>query len=330
MSGALVGGVKAVGGNFAGGKVEGSIHGVVRGEVSGLSNCVVYTYTQNWPLMLLIVSTKKPVILTSLRLFPPTAPTSLRCRHQAILVYILHSPSCSSSFILTHFMTTTAIPGLLTQEQFDQYSAKWLEVVENANPADLQSCLAASTSNKLLWFVSFPIQRIVQLVSVVGGQRIKARFLVIPQQDELHFTIALFVTGAQDARLSAYYVADTPPQPQGLEAQVPHDLVKTWLNNWHQLATVTPDLFQTADGPLRGYSFELADFLEPLFRVQPFAEQQMHLNFGLHEYYSPTPVNEALTRTFGLALRIYDSNSQDALASSEPIFDVSMPCPPTC
>lgn len=220
----------------------------------------------------------------------------------------------------------------LSPAQFATYAQAWEDLLHQPTPEALQQCFTAQTPNKVLWNVTFPIQRIVQLVSVVGGRTIRARFVVLPEPTP-RFSLVLYAADAEGKRLSAYYLAERAPAPVGLQDQVPHALVSTWLHNWQKISHVDASLFQTLRGPLKGYNFELADFMDPLFRAQPFTNQELRLYFGLHEYYSADPATEEqqkLTQTFGLVLRIYGATPEEGGTSDAPIYDVSMPCPPTC
>ncbi|MFD1467124.1 hypothetical protein ACFQ48_02725 [Hymenobacter caeli] len=251
-----------------------------------------------------------------------------------------------------------ATPGLLTPDEFDRYTKQWLAAAADAKA--LAACFAAPGGK--MPNVQFTLQQVVQLVSTVGGRFVKARFLVT---DDHKFSVALFVTDAADQQLSAYYVplaaanagdaaqevvaartAASPAQVAVHATQVPHNLVREWLLNWAKAGPATPAMFTTpagaAAGPLRGYNFDLSDFMTPLYNAQPFDQQNVCLNFTLHEFYAP--VSAALTQTFGLAMRLYNPTEKGAAtsniaakdttaesaatASDDPFFDIGQPSPP--
>lgn len=257
-------------------------------------------------------------------------------------------------------------PVLLSQHQFNAYSAAWIDAVRHGDslPAIFQQ---PGQPNKAT-FVRFPLQDIVWLVSTVGSQRIKVQFLLKPDSgpdaDPLRprFSMALFSADAQDGRISAYYLGNntaptevventqnTDMQPTGtvlgkaasIGGQLPHGLAGTWLKNWVNVDAVTPDLFTTNYGPLQGYVFDLKDFMDPLFYSQSFFNNpeeaqnyELRIGFGLHEFYPAFPEGTTSKKTFGLVLRIYQKDSQKAAialtpdGSSEPFYDLSTTSPP--
>ena len=254
-------------------------------------------------------------------------------------------------------METNTIPGIITQAQFDEYAANWLATA--ADPGQLRQCFLAPGGKGPLQTARFGIQQVVQLVSAVGVQCVKARFLV--RKDAAgapRFTVALVATDGADKLLSAYYVAAEEPaaaaqdgysggyaagadfvgaapaagQPPLHATQIPHGLVKIWVENWLNAAQATPAMFATpyggAAGPLRGYTFEVSDFRNPIYNAQPIGQQEVCLGFALHEFYSPAPTAGALTQTFGLVVRLYNPTKADAVTSDDPFFDMGKPNPP--
>jgi len=237
-------------------------------------------------------------------------------------------------------------PSLINQQQFNAYSAAWVDAVRHGDslPAIFQQPGQPDKSS----FVRFPLQDIVWLVSTVGSQRIKVQFLLKPDEgpdaDPLRprFTVALFSTDAQDGRISAYYLGNNrAPEPAAnnelaatkgddqalslkmtaltsIGGQLPHGLAGVWLKNWMKPGlVVTPDLFMTSYGPLQGYMFDLDDFMDPLFYSQSFfnnpedaANYELRVGFGLHEFYPAFPEGTASKKTFGLLLRIYQKDTQ--------------------
>ena len=274
------------------------------------------------------------------------------------------------------YTTPSSIPnpaGVIGQQLFDQYVANWVNIVGNENNAELQLSFQQPGNKALLAAVRFPVKQIARLVSTIGAKHIKARFLVKREEKtgQPHFTLALFATDALDARVSSYYVAEeywTPAlaqaEPLGEENQaevslrnpaenqqgnVPRVLANTWLALWGNTREVTPELFASNYGPLRGYTFELQDFLAPLGRLKSLEDEKLQVAFGLHEYYRSTSEDAALVQktnrmevsqaansevegeilvhTFGLLVQLESVRDQ---LGYDPIYDMSAPCPPTC
>ncbi len=214
-------------------------------------------------------------------------------------------------------MADNYLPGVIGPNEFDRYAKQWLETAGDAEA--LRQNFLATDGKGLLRSVKFSVQHVVQLVSLTGAGCIAE----VPAADTTEEDFSSLVDGNR---------ALAKPKAEHA-AQVPHDLVKTWLGNRAVAGHATPTMFATAcsatDGPLRGYNFDLADFMVPLFNARPFDQQKFRLNFGLHDYYGPNAVSEgALTQTFGLALRVYDPTSADAMGSDSPFFDMGQPAPP--
>ena len=113
---------------------------------------------------------------------------------------------------------------------------------------------------------------------------------------------------------------------------LPHDLARIWLRNWQHEAltlTITPNRFTTStQKTLRGYNFTLRDFIEALMLSQPMkSAQDVRLIFGIRQHFMPTTPSR-LANTFGVAARIYDTESGKGTSAS-PFFDLATPCPPT-
>jgi hypothetical protein len=256
-------------------------------------------------------------------------------------------------------------PLLLNQDKFSTYSNAWVQAVRHNDslPAIFQQDGQKNRSS----FVRFPLQDIVWLLSTVGARRVKAQFLVKPDEgvdaDPLRprFTIALFATDALDGRISAYFLGNNlAPKSSKIDEQVeenssdtehslqdtatvggqlPHGLAGVWLKNWLNLDTVTSDLFTTNYGPLQGYVFDMDDFLDPMFFSQGFfnnpddaQKYELRVGFGLHEFYPAFPDNAPRKQTFGLLLRIYDKATDKVMlaadGSDNPFYDISTTNPP--
>lgn len=271
----------------------------------------------------------------------------------------------------------TSPAGIISQQQFDEYAANWVAASSDPAGGELARSFQLPDSRQLLALVSFPILQIARLVSTVGVAHIKVRFLIKTDETtkQPHFTLALFATDALDARISSYYLADeywkpasphvaplhndehAPIRRRDLSAtpaktEVPEVLARYWLRAWAAVKQATPALFATPYGPLRGYTFELNDFILPLRQVTRLSEGKLLVDFDLHEYYRAKslsaasaktsaltnepaqnesqrtePQDDELVKTFGLMLRLEASQEQ---AGDGAVYDISAPCPPTC
>lgn len=273
---------------------------------------------------------------------------------------------------------TTPAATIVNQHRFGRYAQAWVKAASSGKhlPEAFQK-----DGCERLQYAAFDFQSIVWLVSTVGARRIQAQFVLVPENQEedgkhtpAYFSIVLYAVDAMGGRISAYYLGNntfTPSTPatnpslgKAMDAErfstdpsslgggpVAFDLAKIWLTNWTGQQTITRHLFSSNYGPLQGYTFELDDFMDPLFYSQKFkATQVLHVGFALHEYHAAFPKHdeEALTRTFGLVLRVYGTvetdTTGDALDSKQatwayatdvyddgpgqPFYDLSHPYPP--
>lgn len=234
------------------------------------------------------------------------------------------------------------MPSIISQQQFDAGTALWLQNINDAASGDPDALQKSFQSHgSILQYAGFSSDQIAQLLSTVGGCRINARFLVI----DATVRIALYVSDALNTRLSAYYVS-LKPAPEAVASgttrsyddgpgtQVDHALVARWLQKWAAVeeSAIDAPMFTTSYGPLKGYTFGLKDFLEPMFGVSVFPPPNdllMRVEFGLHEYYSQNDTKE-LTQTFGLVVRLNEKAGSGTTGSAAPFFDMTTPCPPIC
>jgi hypothetical protein len=220
-------------------------------------------------------------------------------------------------------MTENSPQGIISQEVFDEFAANWLTVV--SNNSELNDSFVSPAGGKLL-SVSFTMEQIQQLVSVVGAHFIMSRFLIT--SDASKFTLTLFATDAERNKLSSFYIAgntgETPTLPG---AEVPDVLAEKWLNSWEQAGAVTSDMFTSCipGAPLKGYTFDVSDFLALFYGLPKIEGENLLVHFGLHEYYNVVDGADKLTKTFGLVLRRSGEGG-----SEDPYYDMSSPCPPIC
>lgn len=252
-------------------------------------------------------------------------------------------------------MRNDSIPGILSPELVEQYAARWLEAVESADPTALRRSFEAAAAGpggqpRRLLAVGFGMRQLVQLVSVVGATRFKARFVLLPAAaagGAARFALVLAATNALDARVSSYYLAEeyALPAPEAELAPradepatlalgaVPAVLGREWARRWRQAPQVEATQFAGAYGYLRGYTFELSDLVATLAGVQSPDAGHLVLHFGLHEYYRPDPGGgDSLAQLFGLLLQLRgaDKGRLDGDDGGDPLYDMAYPCPPTC
>jgi hypothetical protein len=235
-------------------------------------------------------------------------------------------------------MASPPIVQILDQHQFDKYATAWSRYVSQHK--DL-SALFQQPGGGQMQAVRFSFKALEYLLSTVGLQRIKVRFIL--KEDECEgklFSLVLYATDAMDGRISAYYMAqhmpaptapklgaapaqqqepkegeeveayeqvdylDTDEQGNNLGNQIPNQLVHTWLDNWKSSSVQTADMFSSSYGPLTGYTFGIDDFLNSFFYTTTDTTKELLLLFGLHQHYPAYPDCYTLKQTFGLVLRI--------------------------
>ncbi|MGI4760121.1 MAG: hypothetical protein ACRYF0_05410 [Janthinobacterium lividum] len=270
-------------------------------------------------------------------------------------------------------------PGILDQELYDRYNAKWVEVINRRDPQELQDIFEENSLQ--LTGLGFSIEQIAKLVGTIGAVHIKARFLVQPTksasgEETTQFSIALFATDSLNSRISSYYVPEklytdtasfqAPKRPGQLTVhknQLHHVLAERWRKNWTDLAAlpptdgepatppaddllhIKPEYFDTHYGPMRGYTYEINEFVALFLLLETLDDNWLKVYFVLHDYYQPDPLTsgDQLAQTFALALQVQRSGSSTSAAFNtvdnpsssfddidDPILDNGMPCPPTC
>lgn len=247
----------------------------------------------------------------------------------------------------------------LPQRLVDQYIANWVEVISLPNAAALQASFLQD--GELITGVGFAIEHVAQLVATVGAVHIKARFILQPPSGTppgtpLQFSLVLFATDSLDARVSSYYVpqavytdttAHARPSRPGKSAvhknQLHYVLAERWRQNWAAVKStaVSPDYFDSHYGPLRGYTYELNEFVAVFLLLKELGDTMLAAQFVLHDYYRPDPTTggDELAKTFALALRLKrqdkpkgddGAGDDDYGDNDDPIMNNGMPCPPRC
>ena len=240
--------------------------------------------------------------------------------------------------------------GIISPGDYDQGAASWLLAV--GDPAGTVLAQSFVQGSGLLSALRFSARQIARLVSTVGAATIKARFLVLyDAQARPHFSVALFATDALDARVSSYYLGQpylpvapvavaAEPAPEAAAAcrpshvralaryDVPNVLTQLWLRDWSRVKRVTPDLFATSYGPLRGYSYGVEEFTGLLRDFKVLDGNNVLLEFDLHEHCRTEPQGDMLVYTFGLLLWTELGKASNG-GGPDPV-NMGVPCPPSC
>ena len=268
-------------------------------------------------------------------------------------------------------------PGILDQDLFNQYSARWIEVINRRDPEELKDIF--KEDDVQLTGLGFSTTQIARLVGTIGAAHIKARFIVQPNTPgtSAQFSIALFATDSLNARVSSYYVPEklytdtlafTPPKSPGQltvhKNQLHHVLAERWRKNWTDLVvpqsegdepgnqpgtdllTIKPEYFDTHYGPMRGYTYEINEFVALFLLLDSLKSIWLKIYFVLHDFYQPDPLTsgDQLAETFALALQVKrpiippinedddveDDNAENDDPMDDPILDMGVPCPPSC
>lgn len=210
--------------------------------------------------------------------------------------------------------------------------------------------------------------------------------------EKKHFTLVLFATDAFNTRLSSYYMAepywlDTAATetllheveayvasgavynmdgvldaalPIEFQGAVPDALAMTWVANWYLASLnvtinqglLAPGIVNGSYGFLRGYTFDLKDFLAPLQQVSNFLvlnepDTLIAIKLGLHAYSYANPNGDNVpTQTLGLIVQYPtgalgkteesinatedETTSVGSIDDDSVFYDMSAPCPPSC
>ena len=241
------------------------------------------------------------------------------------------------------------VAGVLNPTDFKAAADRWM-AVRAANGSDLTNCLLVPKTTTRLSGVAFPVMQIVELVSAVGVQSIRARFVVLLDKQQLpRFSVVLYAAGANDTVLSSYYLAtrywlpeaetapaNTAPQRSKLGRDVPKHalpvaLAAYWLANWNAVPNryaTSAALFTSADQPMHGYNFALSDLMDPLRGLNEYKDQVLVMSFGLHTFLNFNGKVDAPVPTFGLMLQMTNQSLEDEAGAGDNAFDVGVPCPP--
>lgn len=230
------------------------------------------------------------------------------------------------------------IPACLVSEQeFDESTAGWAQLLNSPDPVLLGPYFTGPDGGPFFTHAYLPAAEIMHLVSAVGTVTIKARFAIRPLAGLPAFTVMLFGADANNKPTTAYFAAiagvkpaDSAAVAAAAEGPVPECLALEWITNWEQVTQIDRTQFKAPDGPLRGYTFRLADFLDTLFPLSAVTGEYLRISFALHKYYKPGPVAEAAAATFGLVLSMTTDPFARKVATGSLFYDISMPCPSTC
>ncbi len=239
--------------------------------------------------------------------------------------------------------------GVLTPAQFRTGTDLWLST-RSAGGTELTSCLLAPGTTERLPAVYFPVMQVVELLSAVGVQSIRARFVVLRDEQHLRFTVALYAAGADNAVLSSYYLANrywllqTSPPPHAVpwahatalksgrnvpKNVVPRALASYWAANWADAKRyrTSAGLFTSNGQAMEGYNFAVSDFMDPLRGLNDFNNQLLAMTFGLHTFLHFDGTTDVPIASLGVMLRIANTTKNDADDEGD-AFDVAIPMPP--
>lgn len=244
------------------------------------------------------------------------------------------------------------LTGVLTPDQFKEGVDLWLQT-RSAGGSSLTGCLLAPDNTTRLPAVYFPVMQIVELVSVVGVQSIRARFVVLRDgQQQPRFTVALYATAADGTVLSSYYLANRywllqagSPVPRSSARPltvvlnlgssvsknvVPKALASYWVNNWanQKRYPTSPELFTSAGQALQGYNFLVSDLVDPLRGINEYGNQLLAMNFGLHTFLHSTGKTDAPIATLGVMLQMTGTTEKDEAGAGDDSFNMVVPSPP--
>ncbi|MET4076219.1 hypothetical protein [Hymenobacter sp. UYCo722] len=238
--------------------------------------------------------------------------------------------------------------GIINPNDYDQAAAYWL--VAASDPAGTVLAQSFVLNKKdVLASLNFQALQIARLVSTVGAATIKARFLIMyDERAQPHFTLALFATDALDKRVSSYYLADRywlpkqqrmarslaskpmPVRQSRVRAlaryDMPNVLTDRWVTAWSKVTRASTALFATSYGPLRGYSYGVEEFISLLRDVGSLDDENIILEFDLHDYYQSQPQGDVLVHTFGLLLW----TEAGKMEGGDEGVNMGNPCPPLC
>jgi hypothetical protein len=257
---------------------------------------------------------------------------------------------------------------IITQAEFDRYAAAWAQFIDQAASDEVQHLFQAKGQLRQN-NVSFDLtDSIVPLLSTVDIRKVVARFVLLPADvagDNPRFRVVLYAADGLGGRISAYYLGTAAWEAAPTANEQPTELVlgegaglvsfsvaKFWLRAWatpkpanppKPEVRLSPLMFMTSYGPLQGYTFEVSDFMDPLFpakqpplptlQVEDFS---LRLYFGLKSYYPAYPENlEHPRQTFGLVVRLFppvgkvtsgDTEGGDTAGGSS--YDMAQTSPP--
>ena len=242
------------------------------------------------------------------------------------------------------------VSGVLTPTAFKAAADLWLTTRAAGGTALADSLLWPNKATRLS-AVHFPVMQIVELVSTVGVQSIRARFVMLPDEKNLRFTVVLYAAGADGTVLSSYYLANRywllqsgSPAPHANPGSrvselrlgrsvpknvIPKSLASYWVDNWTSSRYATSsDLFTSAGQPMQGYNFTVSDFMDPLRGLNDFNNQLLAMNFCLHTFLKFNGKADAKVASLGLLLQMTNTTEKDEAGTDDELYDMAIPSPP--
>ena len=227
----------------------------------------------------------------------------------------------------------------IDQAHYERYTNNWETLVKNHEADTLPQAFRATEAERIN-FLNFSIDQVTALTAP-GITLIKARFLAIPDASNvMRFSTTLFGLNADGEHLTKYYIPILPPPASapatqsaepaaGSETHITRQLAVDWLTAWVDAKAIQPTQFDTPNGILHGYDFEVRTLKDPLAAAQPTDGKGLFLNLGLHQdLYSP-----ALAKIADLVvyINLLGSRTQGTLAGlpdDESFYNGGTPCPP--
>lgn len=227
----------------------------------------------------------------------------------------------------------------IDQDDYERYTTNWNDLVKNHEADTLPQAFQAAGVERIN-FLNFSIDQVTALTASKISL-IKARFLAIPDDSKvMRFSTTLFGLNADGERLTEYFIpmpptpastlATQPAEPAaGSETHITRQLAIDWLTAWVDAKEVQPTQFDTPNGILHGYDFEVRTLKDPLAAAQPTDGKGLFLNLGLQQdLYSP-----ALAKIADLVvyINVLGSRHQGTLTNlpdDESFYNGGTPCPP--
>lgn len=206
---------------------------------------------------------------------------------------------------------------------------------------DLNNCF--SLSNEKISCISFSILGVRKLISSPGVIKVKAKFALAGLKERI-FNIILFGTDNLEVGMSTYFI-DTPCLSDNFKELYNNEptidkhgtrtekMGKDWTDNWSQLMdAVKPNPFTTNTGSLKGYTYDMKNFLDVLCHDRDVADDTLCIHLALHgQYHHGGTASHDVSFTFGMVMNGHE-NVIDSYRYTDmnELNSLTAPCAPTC